>query len=343
MPSVSVLPRLLDAGAITAEDVVTEGVRTVDVGRSNVVAVVLVGATPRLVTKTDGAGAAEWEQGDPAVERRLLEALGRLGAPFPDTIAVLDDVLVTAAVDGAGTLTEQVRDGRLPAAAAARTVGTALGRLHAFPADTAVLDGLPTDLPWGLRLLRDGAPRFVAEHAPAAVLRDELRRRAGLVQALARLAEQWSATHLVHGDLRWDNCLVDQTTGEAVLVDWECAVLGDPAWDLGCAVAEQLGQGPLFPTRQGGACGALDDALAEIAEPLRALGLAFSAAGGPTAEALRPRAATYAAARLLHMAFQWTFWDLADGEATARTVCAVVEELLDRPAAVADLLTGMPG
>lgn len=335
----SVLPRLLDAGVLTAAQVVADGVRTADVGRSNVVWVVFVGSTPRLVAKTGGAGAAEWEQGDPAVERRLLGALGRPGAPFPATVAVVDDALVTAAVDGGATVTERVRAGELPAIEAAHAVGTALGRLHAFAVDAGLLRGLPTDLPWGLRLLRETAPRFVAEHAPAAALHGELRRRAGLVQGLAQLAERWSATHLVHGDLRWDNCIVEAGSGQVVLVDWECAVRGDPAWDLGCAMAEHLGLGPLAPGgRAAGAWPTLDEALLEVGDELRTLGSAFATAGGATAAALLPRAAEYAAARLLHMAFQWTFWDLADGETTARAVSAVVEELLDSPPAVAGVL-----
>jgi hypothetical protein len=48
----------------------------------------------------------------------------------------------------------------------------------------------------------------------------------------------WTATCLVHGDVKWTNVLVrvDAQSGRpagVMLVDWELARLGDPAWDVG--------------------------------------------------------------------------------------------------------------
>ena len=42
--------------------------------------------------------------------------------------------------------------------------------------------------------------------------------------------------------MKWDNVVV--SAGRTVLVDWEMAGLGDPAWDLGCLLAEHLVRQP---------------------------------------------------------------------------------------------------
>ena len=62
---------------------------------------------------------------------------------------------------------------------------------------------------------------------------------------LARLGEDWRATTLTHGDVRWDNCVVFSAPGSSRLtrlsfVDWELATAGDPRWDVGCVFAEYL-------------------------------------------------------------------------------------------------------
>ena len=50
---------------------------------------------------------------------------------------------------------------------------------------------------------------------------------------------------LVNHDLKWDNVVLTGPTQQPVLVDWELAGLGDPAWDLGCLLAEHLVRDPL--------------------------------------------------------------------------------------------------
>ena len=45
---------------------------------------------------------------------------------------------------------------------------------------------------------------------------------------------------LVNHDLKWDNVVLTGPAQQPVLLDWELAGLGDPAWDLGCLLAEHL-------------------------------------------------------------------------------------------------------
>lgn len=51
---------------------------------------------------------------------------------------------------------------------------------------------------------------------------------------------------LVNHDLKWDNVVLAASSAarpDPVLLDWELAGLGDPAWDLGCLLAEHLVRG----------------------------------------------------------------------------------------------------
>ena len=66
-----------------------------------------------------------------------------------------------------------------------------------------------------------------------------------LMEGLERVAEDWRADSLIHGDVKWDNILVRhagasrRTTG-IVLADWELAGLGDWRWDVGSFVSDYL-------------------------------------------------------------------------------------------------------
>ena len=68
---------------------------------------------------------------------------------------------------------------------------------------------------------------------------------AGVIAGLRAARARWSRLCLVHGDLKHDNVLVCGAGGDrlVVLVDWEMARLGDPAWDL-AALAARLHGGP---------------------------------------------------------------------------------------------------
>lgn len=67
---------------------------------------------------------------------------------------------------------------------------------------------------------------------------EALRSDVALVEA-ARLMASPVAGCLVNHDMKWDNVVVTAER-RTVLLDWELAGLGDPAWDLGCLLAEHL-------------------------------------------------------------------------------------------------------
>lgn len=344
-----ILRQLLAAGVLHPRQVVDAGVRTRIVDRSNRVDVVAVDGVPLLVTKRGRPGVEQWEQGDPSHERALLRVIAGVPVPaLPDVVAVLADLLVTRFVGDGSAVSDRVREGTLGRPEAAMLIGTALGKVLTSDALARRLAAsAPAAMfPWGLRLVLERPPRFVAEHPPAAAMHDDLSAEGGLVAGLRALAESWQASALVHGDLRWDNCLLDEERPCAVLIDWESAGWGDPAWDVGCAAAEHLAWGPLGPGADltyGDPAEVARAALDAIGAELTGLAASYLAAGGESARRALPRAGGYAAARLLHIAFQWTYWDPEVGMARARLLASIAAALLDgRESLDARLVGAMP-
>jgi len=59
-----------------------------------------------------------------------------------------------------------------------------------------------------------------------------------LAAVLRRARAAMRRTCLVHGDVKWDNAVLDPAA--VTLFDWELSGAGDPAWDLGSALADTL-------------------------------------------------------------------------------------------------------
>ena len=149
-------------------------------------------------------------------------------------------LLVLEFPQGAENLREHhVRLGRFPP-----SIGGQIGRHSRRPAPPVALGrphrrAAPGPLPLhrprpsSLSRLSQGGLELVrlVQSAPA------------LAGELDRLAEAWRPLAPVHHDLKWENILVaPAATGEprVVLVDWEHASLGDPAWDVGSALSQYL-------------------------------------------------------------------------------------------------------
>lgn len=122
-----------------------------------------------------------------------------------------------------------------------RLLGARVGAVHRATAGLPLPDASP---PLVLQVLCARAPRDGAEPDVSGLAEATrgivagLRARPGLVAAARRLRAP-AGRSLVHHDLKWDNIAV--APGPApVIVDWELAGAGDPAWDLGCLVAEHL-------------------------------------------------------------------------------------------------------
>lgn len=186
-----------------------------------------------------------WTVANEAAVYQRLAAVGDGMAHFLPTFYGYDAegrVLVLELLQDAEDLRGfHARTGRFAPGPAA-LVGSALGALHrttrAVPSGNA-LNGAA----WILSVHRPDARLFRDVSAAGLEMIRVVQGAAGFPEALDRLREEWLPTALIHGDVKWDNCLrtVGTDGDERVrLIDWESASLGDPAWDIGSALSQYL-------------------------------------------------------------------------------------------------------
>lgn len=127
-----------------------------------------------------------------------------------------------------------------PAMLAAR-VGNLLAVLHRAgrPSASELLGPIPSDAPAVLSVHLPDLELFNAVSGANVALMRMLQDYPDYCEALERLRRRWEPEVLVHGDLRWDNCVVCPDGGIR-LVDWEFARFGDPRWDVGFFLSEYL-------------------------------------------------------------------------------------------------------
>jgi hypothetical protein len=97
---------------------------------------------------------------------------------------------------------------------------------------------LRRQVPWILQL-HEQHPAFLTALSPANTeLLRIVRSYPDLSAVLDALRRDWQPTSLIHGDMKWDNCVICRDDGEEgpvrlKIVDWEIADIGDPSWDVG--------------------------------------------------------------------------------------------------------------
>ncbi len=118
----------------------------------------------------------------------------------------------------------------------ARLLGRGLGSLHfatgEILSDPDAVAAFPRETPWILSVHQSTDRETGTDGTLAGIVRQDT----GWQQALDTIRQSWQHDALIHGDLKWDNCIVFPGTGESPevrLVDWELADFGDSAWDVG--------------------------------------------------------------------------------------------------------------
>ncbi|HEU4325177.1 MAG TPA: aminoglycoside phosphotransferase family protein [Roseiflexaceae bacterium] len=229
-------------------------------------------------------------------------------------------LLVLALLPKGENLAEHHRRlGSFPIPTAAR-LGEQIGTYHRLVTPDAGQGGpgaLPCAVPWILSSHRLAASSL---HEPGRANQQVLAiigRYADFHSKLDTLREQWQCDCFIHGDMKWENCLVcPQESDTAIsIIDWETADLGDACWDVGAIFQAYLTfwimsipiRNDIPPARL------LQEAAypIEAMQPaLRAFWLAYAQARQLAPDRQREtlaRSTGYAAARMLQTAYEYMY------------------------------------
>jgi aminoglycoside phosphotransferase (APT) family kinase protein len=347
-----VTPYLLDRKLLSSRAVVDGGLRVEDHSRRNRVFVVTAASERSLALKAAGGAGRVNVAREAAVLERLwsVDDRGRLASFLPTVVAYdeMEGVLVLEAAPHARDFGNHHASGRFSCALAGET-GRALARLHAVP--PSAMSGLqdPTDSTWSLGLHEPDLESLRTSSAAAIDLTRLVQATDQLRTALDELAASWSGDAVIHGDIRWDNCLAWRRTESdrwtrVQLIDWELCAVGDPSWDIGAFLAEYLRAWlqsiPVADPRDPGLL------LAHARLPLRRMRPAMrtfweayirhGSAAARNPAGLLLRATRFAAVRLLTAALEEA-QTLTELRAGALYPLSLSESILRRPREAADL------
>jgi Phosphotransferase enzyme family len=236
---------LLSLGVVNPSAVVEDELAVLDVSRRNAVFVSAARSGPAYVVKQARAETAATLAHEAAV-LRALAAVPELDGLVPQVVhedrAAACLVLRTPA--DARDWSEHHRAGRFPPSLA-RALGGALAALHELRVDD--MEDLPPgiDRLWGLTLPEPPHGLLLDLSAAAVDLLARVQANEFLCVRLQKLQGATSADAIVHGDLRWENCMVvaaprARRRNRLLLVDWELSGRGPAGFDIGTALAEYL-------------------------------------------------------------------------------------------------------
>ena len=239
-------------------------------------------------------------------------------------------------------------------AALRRLVATALAECHRLPVprDIGIGVALPDAAPWVFDLARP-APASLRELAPAQLsVIQALQSKPDAVAALDWLRDEWRPMRLIHGDFKWSNVLVEQDSAgipvRVLLLDWEMAQLGDPAWDVGAAMHAFIAEAVLEleltdGTSPEAAAGLLGTLVPKLLPAHRDLWSGYLAAARLTdaeAETFLHRMTPHVAARLLKSAYEWSQAE-AQMPRSAAAILQLGINMLVRPDAAREVVLGL--
>jgi aminoglycoside phosphotransferase (APT) family kinase protein len=323
---------LLSLGLVKPRAVIEGDLTVVDASRRNRVFVAATQAGPAYVVKQAGSRTTR----SLAHEAAVLGALAGVPALAGLVPAVVrwepgEARLVLRTPGGARDWADHHGAGRFPRVPA-RMLGAALAALHRIPADR--VEPMPPgfDRMWGLTLPEPPHERLLDLSVGAQDLVARLQGSRAVCQRLDALRDAGSDRVVVHGDLRWENCLAVAAPGSrrrtrVLLVDWELAGPGAAGFDVGTVLAEYLlswvGSVPIVaPGEPGRLVARAGHPLQRMRPAMRAFWAAYRSAT-PRPPALR-RVVELAAVRLLQAAVE-----RAQGLATATAHVVTLVQLAD--------------
>lgn len=203
------------------------------------------------------------------------------------------------------------RVGRFPVDAAAQ-LGQALAAFHHIQLN-GHSDRFPQIPPWVLSAdqLKNDAP---SDHGTAnEQVLQIIAQYPEFHRHLAAIRGQWQQNSFIHGDMKWENCLLRHANDrpEFRIIDWETADIGDAAWDTGAIFQAYLTFWIMSIPVDGS--GSLSQLLDQARYPIEAMQPAIAAFWQSYAAALHPlerqqhllRATNYAAVRMCQTAYEY--------------------------------------
>ena len=234
---------LLSLGLVNPRDVIDEDLTVVDVSRRNCVHLATTRAGLTFVVKQAEARNAHLLAHEAAV-LRVLGGVPELADRVPALVrhepaAAL--LVMSTPRRGTDWLDHRGRFSRIQARALGRTVAA----LHQLPAGAVGEPPRGVDRMWTLTLPEPSHDLLLDLSAEAQDVVARVQASRFMCERMDQLRDTAAPDVLVHGDLRWDNCIALAAPGarrrtRVVLVDWECAGPGPAAWDVGSVLAEYL-------------------------------------------------------------------------------------------------------
>jgi Ser/Thr protein kinase RdoA (MazF antagonist) len=236
---------LLSLGVVNPSAVVDGELAVLDASRRNAVFLAATRSGPTYVVKQARAETAATLAHEGAV-LRALATMPELDGLVPEVVHEDREAacLVLRTPADARDWSEHHSAGRFPRSLA-RALGRTLAALHELPRDG--IEDLPprTDRLWALTLPEPSHELVLDLSAAALDLLARIQANEFLRGRLQDLQAVTCADAMVHGDLRWENCMVVAAPGarrrsRLLLVDWELSGRGPAGFDIGTALAEYL-------------------------------------------------------------------------------------------------------
>lgn len=239
----------------------------------------------------------------------------------------------------------------------ASLLGQVLGTYHrqaaAPPQNGSQNSIFPKIVPWILSIHQQNAYQFNPLSAANSQLLRIVQQDPEFQPALDALRNQWKFTSLIHGDMKWDNCVIYNDVNQngklsLKVVDWELADLGDGCWDVGAIfqaylsfwiMSIQINEGALPEQLVDLAQYPLEDMQPAIWEFWKAYVATLEIKGPAVAELLQ-RSVRYGAARMIQTAFEYMYYS---PQITPNVVCLLQASvnILTKPDQAIQHLLGM--
>jgi Ser/Thr protein kinase RdoA (MazF antagonist) len=231
--------------------------------------------------------------------------------------------------------------------ATARSVGETLATIHglgsAMIVDSTLQPIFSRLMPWPMMLDVHGQQLFEPYGPAGAQLFAAIQQTPGLLLMLTHLRLHWTPDTVIHGDMKWDNCLVslDAADSRVRLVDWELVDVGDAAWDVASVLKEYVTAVILARFADPNGASAPPLTLDALRPAIREFWSAYVAARGlpaPIAQALRDRAIRFTAARLITATLEYIAVSAAMNTFVASMLQSAIGILAQPEIAAAELL-----